>query len=108
MSITIDQLKEIEIKIGKVVSAEPVEGSDKLLKLEVNFGSETRQIVSGIAKFYSHNDLTGKEFPFVVNLESRTIMGLESQGMILAIDPGDGTAVLLEPEKEVPPGSILK
>lgn len=107
MNVTIDQFKQLEIRIGKVLSAEKVEGADKLLKCEVDFGEFKRQIVSGIAEFYTPEELVGKLLPYIVNLEPRIIRGVESQGMLVAIDPGEHTAVLLEPEKEVPLGSLI-
>ncbi|MBI2032458.1 MAG: methionine--tRNA ligase subunit beta [Candidatus Levybacteria bacterium] len=103
-NITFDDFKKIKIKIGRVTSAENVEESDKLLKLDVDFGSDKRQIVSGIAKSYSPEELVGREFPFVVNLEYRKFLGIESQGMILAIDAKEKT-VLLAPTEEVEPGA---
>ena len=105
--ITFDDFKKLDIRMGKVLTAEKIEGADKLLKLEVDFGEEKRQIVSGIAESYAPEDLIGKEFPFVINLEPRVLRGVESQGMIMAVSV-DGKAVLLEPDKEVPPGSIVK
>ena len=88
--ISIDDFKKVEIKIGEIKSAEKIEGSDKLLKLKVNFGSEERQVLSGIAAYFPEpQDLVGKKYPFVTNLAPRTIMGLESQAMILATG-GDG------------------
>ncbi len=108
MNISFDDFAKLDIRIGKILVAEHIEGSEKLLRLEVDFGSEQRQIVSGIAKFYVPEDLIGKECPFIVNLEPRKLMGLESQGMILAADPGDDSAVLLHPDKEMPPGSPLR
>ena len=112
-TISFDDFKKIDIRIGKIVSAEKVEGSDKLLKLEVDFGlSETgealkRQIVAGIAQFYTPEALIGKECPFAYNLAPRTLKGLESQGMILC--PSDnGSPVLLHPDKEIVPGSVVK
>lgn len=113
--ITFEDFAKLEIKIGKVLSAEKMDGADKLLKLQVDFGpsassgqaSEQRQIVSGIAEFYSPDDLAGKEFPFIVNLEPRVIRGVESQGMILAADV-EGQPVLMFPDKEIPPGSKVK
>lgn len=107
MNVSFEDFKKLEIKIGKVLSVEKVEGADKLLKLQVDFGSEQRQIVSGIAEFYSPDDLVGKEFPFIFNLEPRTIRGVESQGMIMAVDTGS-SIVLLNPDKEVPEGSTIK
>ena len=106
--ISIEDFKKLEIKIGKVISAEKIPEGDKLLKLVVDFGGETRQIMSGIAKFFPEPAvLVGKEMPFVTNLETRTMLGYESQGMILASDSPDGP-VLLHPAKEVPPGSAIK
>lgn len=99
--ISIDAFKKVEIRIGEIVSAEPVEGSEKLLKLKVNFGpsiaeatageQEMRQVVSGIAKHFPDlTELVGKRCAFVTNLEPRKLMGLESQAMILATG-GDTT-----------------
>lgn len=105
--ITLEDFKKLEIRIGKVSKAEKVEGADRLLKLEVDFGSEKRQIVSGIAEFYVAEELAGKEFVFLVNLEPRKFKGIESQGMILAADD-TGKPVLLEPDKEVKIGSVVK
>ncbi len=106
--ITIDDFKKVEIKMGKIISAEKIPEGDKLLKLSVDFGSETRQIMSGIAKtFPDPSVLIGREMPFVTNLEPRTLLGYESQGMILACDSSDGP-VLLHPDKEVLPGSMIK
>jgi len=104
--ITIDNFKKIELKVVKVISVERVEGSDKLLKLEVDLGDEKRQIVSGIAKSYNPEDLVGKEIIIVANLEPRSLMGLESQGMVLAAGSEAGP-VLLIPEKEVAPGTKI-
>jgi methionyl-tRNA synthetase len=83
--ISIDEFKKVEIRIGEITSAEPVDGSEKLLRLMVNFGDEDRQVVSGIAKFFpDHASLVGKRCAFATNLEPRKLMGLESQAMILA------------------------
>lgn len=112
MSITFEDFKKLEIRIGKILTAERIEGTDKLLKLEVDFGpsasfgSLIRQIVSGIAEFYKPEQLVGKQFPFLVNLEPRIIRGVESQGMILAIAAGD-KIVFLKPQKKVPAGSTV-
>lgn len=105
MSITIDQFKQVEIKVGTVKHAECVPDADKLLRLEVDFGEEApRQILSGIAEYKTPEELIGKQFPFVTNLEPRTIRGLVSNGMILAVGDGDSFA-LLAPTAPVPPGS---
>ena len=106
--ITFDDFAKLEIRIGRIIACEKVENTDKLLKLQVDFGDEQRQIVSGIAQFYNSQDLVGKQCPFVVNLEPRKFKGVESQGMIMAADPGDNTAVLLHPDKEIPAGSKVR
>lgn len=106
MNISFEEFKKCEMRIGTILVAESVEGSEKLLRLEVDFGEYKRQILSGIAKWYRPEDLVGKQMPFIVNLEPRQMMGMESQGMLIATDNEDG-AVLLHPEKEVPAGSEL-
>jgi methionyl-tRNA synthetase len=105
---TIDDFKAIEMKIGTILVAEYIEGADKLLRLEVDFGEEKpRQILSGIREYYAPEALIGKRCPFVTNLEPRTLRGLESHGMILAVKTEDGGAVLLHPDKDVVSGSRL-
>lgn len=107
MDVTFEEFKKLEIRIGRISAAEKIEGADRLLKLEVDFGEFKRQIISGIAEFYTPEDLLGKECPFIVNLEPRMFMGVESQGMLMATGI-DGSAVLLHPDKEVPVGSVIK
>jgi methionyl-tRNA synthetase len=82
--IEYEDFKKVQIQVGEIISAEPVEGSEKLLKLKVQFVDEQRQILSGIAKFISPEQLVGMKVPFVTNLKPRMMMGLESNGMILA------------------------
>jgi methionine--tRNA ligase beta chain len=105
--ITYDDFRKLDIRIGIIVSAERVQGTDKLLKLEVDFGTEKRQIVAGIAEIYQSDHLIGKEIPVLLNLENRSIRGVESQGMILAVDV-DGKPILLHPDKQVPSGSTVR
>jgi methionyl-tRNA synthetase len=105
--INFDDFLKVELKIGRIIAAERVTGSDKLLKLEVDLGLEKRQVIAGIGNTYEPEFLINKEAPFVCNLEPRTLMGLESQAMILAADSGDGPVILF-PEREVPSGSNIK
>ena len=106
--ITIDDFTKVELKVGKVMSADPIEGSDKLLKLMVDLGEDQpRQVLSGIAKWYTPDDLVGNSFMFITNLEPRMMMGLESQGMILAAE-GDDMPVPLVPLREVAPGAKIR
>jgi methionine--tRNA ligase beta chain len=105
--INIEDFFKVEIKVGKVLTAERIEGSEKLLKLGIDLGEENpRQILSGIAKVVAPEEITGKLVPVVSNLAPRMMMGMESQGMILCAD--DGAPVLLHPADDVPPGSVVK
>jgi len=102
---TFDDFLKIELKVAKILSAERVEKSEKLLKLIVDIGTEQRQIVAGIGLAYAPENLLGKEIVIIANLESRKLMGIESNGMLLAA--GDGEPILLCPEREVTPGSSI-
>lgn len=107
--ITYDDFVKIEIKMGKVISAEKVPDTDKLLKLEVDFNEEkNRTIVSGIAHAVTPEEIIGQTLPFVVNLEPRTIKGIESQGMIMVAVDKDDLPVLLTPKKDIEPGSVVR
>jgi len=106
--ISIEDFKKAELKIARILSAERVEGSEKLIKLRVSLGEEERQLVAGIGKAYEPEALIGKEIVIVANLEPRTLMGEESQGMLLAALEEDGAPVLLVPDKEVAPGSSIR
>jgi methionine--tRNA ligase beta chain len=99
--------QKLDIRIGKIIKAEKAEGADKLMKMQVDFGAEKRQIVASIAEFYSPGDLEGRECPFLFNLEPKAFRGHESQGMILAVDvEGDRSdCILLHPNKEAKPGA---
>lgn len=98
--ISFDTFSKVEIKIGKILEAEKIENSEKLLKLKVSFGkNDQRQIISGIAKWYSPQELTGKKATFITNLESKKIMGLDSDGMILGVSQENNFSIL-SPEKD--------
>ncbi|MFH8080571.1 MAG: methionine--tRNA ligase subunit beta [Candidatus Aenigmatarchaeota archaeon] len=104
--ISIDEFKKVEMKIGTVEKIEEIKGSKNLYKLKVNFGSETRQIVSGIKNFYKPEELEGKQFVFVTNLQHAKIMGEVSEGMILAATYND-KVVLLKPERFIENGAKI-
>ncbi|GIW65320.1 MAG: hypothetical protein KatS3mg093_299 [Candidatus Parcubacteria bacterium] len=105
--MNIEEFKKIDLRIGKIITAEKVENSENLLRLEVDLGNEWRQIVSGIAKFYSPEELINKEIVIVYNLESKIIKGIESQGMLLAAEDENGNISLLTPDKPISPGSKI-
>ncbi len=108
--INIEEFKKIDIAVGKILSAEKIPDTDKLLKLSVDLGEEKpRQIVSGISEYFPDcSVLVGKKCMFVANLEPRTIRGYESQGMILAVSTEDNKFSLLEIQNEIPVGTRAK
>ena len=103
-NITYNDFIKLDIRIGTIVEAEAVEGSDKLLKLIIDFKDFKRQIIAGIKTKYQPSDVINKQIPVIVNLEPRKLMGLESQGMILAVGSKDLDALLL-PSESVLDGS---
>ncbi len=105
-TITIDDFKKIQMKVGTILTAEKVEWSDKLLKIEVDLGDEKRTVLSGISKFYTVEEVVGMQVIVVTNLQPRKIRDLESQGMILASEEGENV-VLLSTHKKVANGSIV-
>ena len=103
---SLEKFKKLDLRVAKIISAERVEGSDKLLKLEVDLGDEKRQIIAGIGKAYAPEDLINKEMVIIANLEPKMIKGLESRGMLLAAD-AEGGPVLVVPEKVIMPGTKI-
>jgi len=106
--ITIDDFAKVEMRVGEVKVAEKVPGTDKLLRLEVDLGSEVRQVVAGIAEAYRPETLIGRKVVIVANLAPRKLRGLESNGMIVAASTEGGKPVLASFLEEVPVGARLK
>jgi methionine--tRNA ligase beta chain len=112
--LSFEEFQNVELKVGKVMEAARVEGSEKLLKLGVDLGGKDesgiptlRPIVAGIGKVYEPEILIGREIVVVANLEHKRLMGLESQGMLLAASDENGPALLV-PDREVPPGADVR
>lgn len=105
---SIEDLSKIKVSIGTILNVEEIEGSDKLLKLSVDFGeAEPRQILSGIKKYFSDPQvLVNTQTTFITNLAPRKMMGLESNGMLYA-GGAEGELVLLRPERPVVPGTMM-
>ena len=106
--ISIEDFAKVELRVGQVKAAEKVKGADKLLRLEVDLGTEVRQVVAGIAESYSPELLIGRKVVIVANLAPRKLRGLESNGMIVAASPEGGKAVLAGFLEDVPVGTRLK
>ncbi len=102
--ITIDEFRNLELKVATVKKVEPHPNADKLLVLQIDLGSEERQIVAGIRGHYQPEELVGRQVVVVANLETAKLRGLESQGMLLAASDGD-RIVILTPEKKVTSGA---
>jgi len=118
-NINYEEFSKIKLKVVKILSAERVEGSDKLLKLQVDMGNnETRQIIAGIGKKYSPEDLVPpasaeaparrRKIVIVANLEPRKLMGLESQGMLLAASNNEVGPILLTTDGDILPGAEIR
>ncbi len=105
--ISYDDFMKMDIRIGEILTAEAVPKSNKLLKLTVKTGVDTRVIVSGIAKYFKPEEITGKQVTVLLNLAPRKIMGIESQGMILLAEDADGKLVFIVPENKLGNGSVI-
>lgn len=99
---------KIKLRVAQIMEAEPVAKSKKLVKLQVNLGSETRQILAGISQFYTPEELVGKKIIIVANLKPAKLMGLESQGMLLAASTDEEGVILLQPEKDISVGAEVR
>ena len=107
MTIPFEEFQKVELRVAKVLSAEKVEKSNKLLRLQIDLGTETRQLVAGIAQQYTPESVVGRQIIVVANLEPRVVFGIESQGMLLAASSPEGP-VLLRPDQEVAAGTGIR
>lgn len=106
--VTIDDFAKLDIRVVKILEADRVESSEKLIKLKVDIGNEERQIIAGIGKSYNPEELVNQNAVAIVNLEPRELMGLESQGMILATGEDIENISLLKPDKGVEAGGKIR
>lgn len=106
--ITFDEFKKLDFRVGKVLEAERVPNSNNLIKMQVDFGSEKRKAVAGLAKYYKPEELKGNKYVFLLNLQPAKFMGIESNCMVLAADDGKGTISLLQPNKNIDIGSKIR
>ena len=105
--IDIETFKTCDLRIGSVISAESIQKSKKLLKLQVDLGKERRQIISGIAESYTPEQLRGQPVVVLTNLKTATLMGHKSEGMILTAQNADGSVVLIQPQKMISSGAKI-
>lgn len=103
--ISLEDFQKIDLRVAEIVEAEAINGSDKLVRLKIKLGDQERQIVAGIRRHYQPSDLVGRQIIVVTNLAPRTMMGYQSQGMLLAAN--DGKLALLQPDKKVESGTKI-
>jgi len=106
--ISIEQFSKVDLRVGKIVEVEPVAGTQKLLRMRVDIGSEHRQLVAGIAEAYQPESLIGKSIIVVVNLKPARLRGVESNGMLLAAAPEGGKPILAVFDGDVVPGTRVR
>lgn len=106
--ISIDDLMKIDLRVARVLAAERVPNSKKLLKLQIDLGTEQRTIVAGIAEAYDADALVGRSVAIVANLKPAKLMGIESNGMVLAASPEGGKPILVAFDQPPPPGSRVR
>lgn len=107
MEISFDEFQKLDLRIGKITEASQIPGSRNLIRMIVDFGTEKRQAVAGLLQYYKPEILVGKKCVFILNLQRRKMMGVESQCMVFAAEDDKGNVVLLQPEKDISEGSKI-
>jgi methionine--tRNA ligase beta chain len=105
LEISFEEFQKLDIRVGKILEANQIPGSRNLIRMIVNFGTEKRQAVAGLLHWYKPEQLVGKKCAFILNLQKRKLMGIESQCMIFAAEDDKGNVVILQPEKDIAEGS---
>lgn len=108
MEIPFDDFLKLDMRVGKIIEAERIQGSKNLIKMIVDFGFEKRQSVAGLLQYYKPEELVDKKYAFVLNLQRRRFMGVESQCMVLAAEDDKGNVILIKPEKDMDVGSKIR
>lgn len=107
MEISFEEFKKLDLRVGKIIEANQISGSRNLIRMIVDFGAEKRQAVAGLLQQYKPEELVGRKCAFILNLQRRKMMGVESQCMILAAEDDKDNVVILQPEKEIAEGSRI-
>jgi len=107
LEISFDEFQKLDLRVGKIVEANQIPSSRNLIRMIVDFGTEKRQAVAGLLQWYKPEDLVGKKCAFILNLQRRKMMGVESQCMIFAAEDDKGNVVVLQPEKDIASGSRI-
>ena len=107
MEISFEEFQKLDFRVGKILEANQIPGSRNLIRMIIDFGTEKRQVVAGLLQWYKPESLVGRKCAFILNLQRRKMMGVESQCMILAAEDDKGNVVVLQPEKEIAEGSKI-
>jgi len=105
--ISFNEFMKLDMRVGKVIEAEQIAGSRNLIRMIVDFGTEKRQSVAGLLQWYKPEELIGNKYAFLLNLQRKKFMGIESQCMVFAAEDSKGNVVLIKPEKDVEIGSKI-
>ena len=105
--IPFTEFRKLDLRIGKIIEAKQIPSSRNLIIMMVDFRTEKRQAVAGLLQWYKPEELVGKKFAFILNLQKRRLMGVESQCMIFAAEDEKGNVVVLQPEKDIAEGSRI-
>jgi methionine--tRNA ligase beta chain len=108
MEISFKEFQRLDMRVGKVVEAKEIAGSRNLIRMIVDFGAEKRQSVAGLLQHYKPEELVDKKFAFLLNLERRKFMGVESQCMVLAAEDDKDNVILIKPESDIEVGSKIR
>jgi methionyl-tRNA synthetase len=107
--ISYEDFEKLDLKVGEIIEVEDIPNADKLYKLTIDIGEETRTVCAGIKQYYSKDDLKGKKIILLANLAPRKLKGIESQGMLLAaVNSDENEVVLLSPESEIETGAKIR
>jgi methionine--tRNA ligase beta chain len=107
LEISFDEFQKLDLRVGRIIDANQIQGSRNLIRMIVDFGTEKRQAVAGLLQWYKPENLLGKKCAFILNLQRRKMMGVESQCMIFAAEDDKGNVVVLQPEKDIAEGSKI-
>jgi methionine--tRNA ligase beta chain len=107
VEISFEEFQKLDLRVGKILEANQITGSRNLIRMTVDFETEKRQAVAGLLQWYKPEQLVGKKCAFILNLQRRTLMGVESQCMIFAAEDDKGNVVILQPEKDIVEGSKI-
>lgn len=107
MEIPFEEFQKLDLRIGRIIEASQIPGSRNLIRMIVDFGTEKRQAVAGLLQHYKPENLVGRKCAFILNLQRRKMMGVESQCMVFAAEDDKGNVVLLQPERDIAEGSKI-